>query len=193
MSQTLYTSHQLLQSFLFIPVFQGKSLCNDTVMCQGISVLCLPPLMGSTYHGAVWTCPKSHPRVGSLLPTLTTGAPWFWDRGVHPGALLGRPSGLNTCWREREGKKQNGAEEEECNHGAPARASVNPLGSSKGGVRQLILEVKWSESCSDMYNSLWPCEVWEFSRPEYWRGYPLPSPGDHWTQVSHIAGGFFAS
>ena len=32
----------------------------------------------------------------------------------------------------------------------------------------------------------------EFSRPEYWSGYPLSSPGDQ-TQVSHIAGRFFTS
>ena len=50
MSQTLHTSHQLVQSFLtvFIPVFQGKSLCNDTVTCQALSMPCLPPLMGSS-------------------------------------------------------------------------------------------------------------------------------------------------
>ena len=38
----------------------------------------------------------------------------------------------------------------------------------------------------------------EFSRPEYWSGYPFPSPGvssqpRDWTQISHIAGGFFTS
>ena len=50
MSQTLHTSHQLVQSFLtvFIPVFQGKSLCNDTIMYQGLSMFCLAPLMGSS-------------------------------------------------------------------------------------------------------------------------------------------------
>ena len=96
-----------------------------------------------TYHGAVWTCPKSHPCVGSLLPTLTIGVPWFWDRGVHPGSSLGRPSGLNTCWREREANKQNGTEEGSL--GAPAKSSVNPLRSAEGGMRQLIHEVKWSE------------------------------------------------
>ena len=37
----------------------------------------------------------------------------------------------------------------------------------------------------------------EFSRREYWSGLPFPSPGDlhdwDWTQVSHVAGGFFTT
>ena len=45
-------------------------------------------------------------------------------------------------------------------------------------------------------------QLTEFSRPEYWSGYPFPSPGDlpnpgieprDWTQGSRIAGRFFTS
>ena len=42
-------------------------------------------------------------------------------------------------------------------------------------------QVKWSEvSCSVISNSLGPhgLQSMEFSRPEYWSGYPFPSPGD---------------
>ena len=39
-----------------------------------------------------------------------------------------------------------------------------------------------SESCSLVFDSLratlWTIQSMEFSRPEYWRGYPFPSPGD---------------
>ena len=36
-----------------------------------------------------------------------------------------------------------------------------------------------SESCSVMSDSLWPHVLYmEFSRPEYWSGYPIPSPAD---------------
>ena len=37
-----------------------------------------------------------------------------------------------------------------------------------------------SESRSVMSNSVTPWTIWsmEFSRPEYWNGYPVPSPGD---------------
>ena len=42
--------------------------------------------------------------------------------------------------------------------------------------------VTWSESesCSVMYDSLWPHGLYsmEFSRGEYWSGEPFPSPGD---------------
>ena len=35
-----------------------------------------------------------------------------------------------------------------------------------------------SESRSVLSDSLQPLQSVEFSRPEYWRGYPFPSPGD---------------
>ena len=37
-----------------------------------------------------------------------------------------------------------------------------------------------SESCSIVFNSMtpWTMQSMEFSRPEYWSGYPFPPPGD---------------
>ena len=51
-----------------------------------------------------------------------------------------------------------------------------------------VLIVKWSESCSVVSDSLrpqglcfatpWTIQSMEFSGPEYWSGWPFPSPGD---------------
>ena len=57
--------------------------------------------------------------------------------------------------------------------------------------------------CSVVSDSLWPHGLsWaslsmDFSRQEYWSGFPFSSPGDlpnprDWTQVSYIAGRFFS-
>ena len=58
----------------------------------------------------------------------------------------------------------------------------------------------WSrESRSIVSDSLRPhVQSMELSRPEYWRGWPFPSPGDFsqprdQTQVSRVAGRFFTS
>ena len=62
---------------------------------------------------------------------------------------------------------------------------------------------KWKLlSCVQLFVILWTIQSMEFSRQEYWSGYPFPSPGDlpnpgiesrDGTQVSRIAGGFFIS
>ena len=38
------------------------------------------------------------------------------------------------------------------------------------------LRVEVIQSC--LFGTLWTIQSMEFSRPEYWSGYPLPSPGD---------------
>ena len=39
--------------------------------------------------------------------------------------------------------------------------------------------VKWkSLSCVRLFETPWTIQCTEFSRPEYWSGYPFPSPGD---------------
>ena len=35
-----------------------------------------------------------------------------------------------------------------------------------------------SESCSVVFVTPWTTQSVEFSRPEYWSGWPFPSPGD---------------
>ena len=48
-------------------------------------------------------------------------------------------------------------------------------------IKKFKLNEKWSESESHsvVSNSLWPHgQFMEFSRPEYWSGWPFPSPGD---------------
>ena len=43
----------------------------------------------------------------------------------------------------------------------------------------LIFEVKWkSFSCVWLFATPWTIQFMEFSRPEYWSGWPFPSPGD---------------
>ena len=49
-----------------------------------------------------------------------------------------------------------------------------------------------------LFATPWTTQSMEFSRPEYWSGQPLPSPGESsqprdWTQVSCTAGRFFTS
>ena len=39
------------------------------------------------------------------------------------------------------------------------------------------IKVKVSQSCR-LFVTPWTIESMEFSRPEYWSGYPFPSPGD---------------
>ena len=58
-------------------------------------------------------------------------------------------------------------------------------------------EVKWkSLSRVWLFATPWTIQSTEFSRTEYWSGYPFSrrssQPGD-WTQASHIAGGFFTT
>ena len=53
-------------------------------------------------------------------------------------------------------------------------------------------------SCVQLFATPWTIQTMEFSRPEYWSGWPFPSPEESsqprdWTQVSRIAGGFFTS
>ena len=43
-----------------------------------------------------------------------------------------------------------------------------------------------------LFVTLWTIQSMEFSRSEYWSRYLFPSPGGQ-TQISHFAGGFFAS
>ena len=48
-------------------------------------------------------------------------------------------------------------------------------------TKEFKFNEKWSESKSHsvVFNSLWPHgQFMEFSRPEYWTGWPFPSPGD---------------
>ena len=60
-------------------------------------------------------------------------------------------------------------------------------------------EVKWkSLSRVRLFVTPWTLQSMEFSRPEYWDGWPFPSPGDLpnpviETQVSRIAVRFFTS
>ena len=44
-----------------IPVFQGESLHSHTVLCQRLSVLCLPPLMGSSLAAGQPCDPATNP------------------------------------------------------------------------------------------------------------------------------------
>ena len=39
------------------------------------------------------------------------------------------------------------------------------------------VKVKVAQSCR-LFATPWAIQFMEFSRPEYWSGYPLPSPGD---------------
>ena len=43
-----------------------------------------------------------------------------------------------------------------------------------------VSEVKWNKSLShvQLFGTPWTAQSLEFSRPEYWRGYPFPAPGD---------------
>ena len=56
-----------------------------------------------------------------------------------------------------------------------------------------IAQTEWDQVCSKgrrerresrsvvsfrLFSTLWTLQSMEFSRPEYWRGYPFPSPGD---------------
>ena len=52
-------------------------------------------------------------------------------------------------------------------------------------LKSLLMKVKAKQSCSVVSNSLQPITVayqapqsMEFSRQEYWSGFPFPSPGD---------------
>ena len=60
--------------------------------------------------------------------------------------------------------------------------NIGEKGWSKRFQREKTLFTKSeSESCSVVSDSWWPHELippMEFSRPEYWSGYPFPSPGD---------------
>ena len=43
----------------------------------------------------------------------------------------------------------------------------------------MLAEVKWrSLSCVRLFVNLWTIQSMEFSRPEYWSGWPFSSPGD---------------
>ena len=44
-----------------------------------------------------------------------------------------------------------------------------------------VLKIKWkwkSLSCAWLFATPWTIQSMEFSKPEYWSGQPLPSPGD---------------
>ena len=71
--------------------------------------------------------------------------------------------------------------------------------------QQVVMKGKFTQSCPTLCDpySLWtvacqaPLSI-EFSRPEHWSGYPIPSPGDlpdprNQTRVSCIASRFFTS
>ena len=85
------------------------------------------------------------------------------------------------------------------------------VGGSEDGCQRAVLSslflvvlcvLCWvAQSCLTLCNPM-DCSLpgssgpWGFSRWEYWRGLPCPSPGGSsqprdWTQVSHIAGRFF--
>ena len=51
-------------------------------------------------------------------------------------------------------------------------------------------QAKWSESHSAVSDSLWPARTLEWVAVPFSRGFSQPRD---WTQVSHIAGGFFTS
>ena len=59
------------------------------------------------------------------------------------------------------------------------------MAESKEELKNLLMKVKAKQSCSVVSNSLQPITVayqapqsMEFSRQEYWSGFPFPSPGD---------------
>ena len=48
-------------------------------------------------------------------------------------------------------------------------------------IQNIYMEVKWkwrSLSCVWLFGTPWTIQSMEFSRPEYWSGYPFPSPGN---------------
>ena len=58
-----------------------------------------------------------------------------------------------------------------------SRTNRDSLFLSQLYITLLCTEVKVAQSCR-LFATPWAIQFMEFSRPEYWSGYPLPSPGD---------------
>ena len=58
-----------------------------------------------------------------------------------------------------------------------SRTNRDSLFLSQLYITLLCTEVKVAQSCR-LFATPWAIQFVEFSRPEYWSGYPLPSPGD---------------
>lgn len=116
-----------------------ETLCALPTATNGVLIGC---------WAAVWSCHKFYPCVGSLgsllPPTLTDWVPWFWDRDLHPGALLGRPRRLHSCVREGEGSQQS-----------ESKTGTQPQPKPQSTLRGVLKVQQTLQSCPKLERGGW--------------------------------------
>ena len=100
----------------------------------------------------------------------------------HSNTVMTVPADIQRIYSKAWFIRTNAEKEFSCLFSFPNVAKENSL-LFMNDLRQLMkpvnARVKWkSVICVQLFATSWTIRSMEFSKPEYWSGYPFPSPGD---------------